>query len=83
MAKKQKDMIWLLDDDNSGDIEVVDSNGTPLLASDSVIAIKDIKVKWASDIKRWDVFKNIKLTDDVDLIESGKMVLRCEFFKKK
>ena len=83
MAKKQKDMSWLLDDDNSGDIEVVDSNGVPLWAGDSVIAIKDIKVKWSSDIKRGDVFKNIKLTDDVDLIESGKMVLRCEFFKKK
>lgn len=83
MAKKQKDMNWLLDDDNSGNIEVVDSNGSILVAGDSVIAIKDIKVKWSSDIKRGDVFKNIKLTDDVDLIESGKMVLRCEFFKKK
>lgn len=83
MPKKQKDMSWLLDDENSWDIEVIDSNGAVLLAGDSVIAIKDIKVKWASDIKRGDVFKNIKLTDDAELIESGKMVLRCEFFKKK
>ena len=49
---------------------------------DSVIAIKDIKVKGASDIKRGDKFTKIKLTDDPELIESGKMVLRREFFKK-
>ncbi len=83
MAKKQKDMSWLLDDDDASDVVTVDSNGVNLSAGDSVIAIKDIKVKWASDIKRGDVFKNIRLTDDADLIESGKMVLRCEFFKKK
>jgi uncharacterized Zn ribbon protein len=47
-----------------------------------VIAIKDIKVKWAPDIKRGDKFPKIRLTDDVELIESGKMVLRTEFFKK-
>ena len=50
---------------------------------DSVIATKDLKVKGTSDIKRGDVFKNIRLTDDSELIESGKMVLRTEFFKKK
>ncbi len=84
MAKKKKDMSWLLDDDDdTTSIEVVDANGLPLSAGDNVIAIKDIKVKWASDIKRGEVFKNIRLTDDADLIESWKMVLRTEFFKKK
>ena len=63
-------------------IEVKDANGNLLQAGDSVVAIKDLKVKWASDIKRWDKFKNIRLTDDSELIESGKMVLRTEFFKK-
>ena len=49
---------------------------------DTIAAIKDIKVKWAKDIKRWDKFTKIKFTDDADLVESGKMVLRCEFFKR-
>lgn len=80
---KNKDMSWLLDDEDDTTPEVLDANGTALSSGDSVIAIKDLKVKWASDIKRGDVFKNIRLTDDPELIESGKMVLRTEFFKKK
>ena len=83
MAKKQKDMSWLLDDEDETTTKVLDSNGVILQAWDSVIAIKDLKVKWSWNIKRWDVFKNIRLTDDSDLIESWKMVLRTEFFKKK
>lgn len=83
MAKKQKDLSWLHDDDASDIGEVVDVHWAPLVDGDSVIAMKDLKVKWSSDIKRWDVFKNIRLTDDSELIESGKMVLRTEFFKKK
>lgn len=63
-------------------MDVKDANGNILQNWDTVIAIKDLKVKWAPDIKRWQKFKNIKLTDDEDLIESGKMVLRTEFFKK-
>jgi alkylphosphonate utilization operon protein PhnA len=72
---------WL-DDEEEVTLVVKDCNGNILQAWDTVIAIKDIKVKWASDIKRWDKFSKIRLTDDVDLIESGKMVLRTEFFKK-
>lgn len=82
MAKKKKDMSWLLDDEDTVNIEVKDANWVLLSTGDTVIAIKDLKVKWASDIKRWDKFKNIRLTDDSELIESGKMVLRTEFFKK-
>ncbi len=59
-----------------------DSNGNELKAGDTVIAIKDLKVKWAPDIKRGDKFKNIILTDDEWVIESWKMVLKTEFFKK-
>ncbi len=59
-----------------------DSNWNELNAWDTVMAIKDIKVKWAPDIKRGDKFKNIKLTDDEWVIESWKMVLKTEFFKK-
>lgn len=82
MAKKKKDMSWLLDDEADITMEVKDANGVLLTLWDTVVAIKDLKVKGASDIKRWDKFKNIRLTDDADLIESGKMVLRTEFFKK-
>ena len=81
MWKKKRDMSWLTDDEEVT-LEVKDANGNLLQAGDSVVAIKDLKVKWASDIKRWDKFKNIRLTDDAELIESGKMVLRTEFFKK-
>lgn len=59
-----------------------DANGNILAEGDTVIAIKDLKVKGAPDIKRGDKFKNIKLTDEEWIIESGKMVLRTEFFKK-
>lgn len=82
MAKKQKDMSWLLDDEDKSTLEVKDCNGNILNAWDTVIAIKDLKVSWASDIKRWDKFPKIRLTEDPELIESGKMVLRTEFFKK-
>ena len=82
MAKKQKDISWLLENEDKDSIEVVDSNGNILIDWDTVTAIKDIKVKGSNDIKRWDKFKNIRLIDDVELIESWKMVLRTEFFKK-
>lgn len=59
-----------------------DANWNILADGDTVIAIKDLKVKWAPDIKRWDKFKNIRLTDEEWIIESWKMVLRTEFFKK-
>ena len=78
----KKDMSWLLDDEDDIVIEVKDSNGVILQAWDTVIAIKDLAVKGAWNIKRWDKFPKIRLTDDPELIESGKMVLRTEFFKK-
>ena len=72
---------WL-DDEEEVALDVKDCNWNILQNLDTVIATKDIKVKWAPDIKRWDKFPKIKLTDDAELIESGKMVLRTEFFKK-
>jgi len=59
-----------------------DANWNILSEWDTVAAIKDIKVKWTKDIKRGDKFPKIRLTDDVKLIESWKMVLKTEFFKK-
>lgn len=64
------------------EIIIKDANWNILADWDIVMAIKDLKVKWAPDIKRWDKFKNIKLTDEEWIIESWKMVLRTEFFKK-
>lgn len=64
------------------DINTKDSNWNILNNWDTIIAIKDLKVKWDKDIKRWDKFKNIKLTDEEWIVESWKMVLKTEFFKK-
>ncbi len=72
---------WL-DDDEETTFIVIDCNWNELKNWDTVIAIKDIKVKWAKDIKRWDKFTKIRLTDNPEEIESWKMVLRTEFFKK-
>ena len=83
MVKKKKDMSWLTDNETDNTLIVVDVNAVSLEEWDSVIAIKDLKVKWSADIKRGDVFKNIRFTDETELIESWKMVLRTEFFKKK
>lgn len=76
-----KNTDWLNDDEKIT-LVVKDCNGAILQDGDTVMATKDLKVKGAPDIKRGDKFKNIRLTDDVELIESGKMVLRTEFFKK-
>ena len=65
-----------------------DSNGTPLADGDSVMVIKDLKVKGTSvTLKRGTVVKNIRLTDDDDLVECNAekvkgLVLRTEFLKK-
>ena len=68
--------------DTEEEIIVKDAHWNILKAWDTVMAIKDLPVKWGQNIKRWDKFTKIKLTDDPELIESGNMVLRTEFFKK-
>ncbi len=68
-------------------MEVRDSNGNLLNEGDSVVVIKDLKVRGSSGvIKRGTVVKNIRLTDDEEEIE-GKveksvMVLKTCFLKK-
>lgn len=70
------------------DIVVKDSNGTRLADGDAVTLIKDLKVKGTSvTLKRGTLVKNIRLTDDVELIECNAekvkgLVLRTEFLKK-
>jgi protein PhnA len=68
--------------------ETKDSNGNVLNDGDSVMVIKDLKVKGTSTtLKRGSVAKNIRLTDDPELIECSVekvkgLVLRTEFLKK-
>lgn len=70
------------------DIVVKDSNGTALSNGDAVTLIKDLKVKGTSvTLKRGTLVKNIRLTDDEELIECNVdkvkgLVLRTEFLKK-
>lgn len=71
------------------DSNVKDSNGTPLRDGDSVMPIKDLKVKGASslNLKRGTILKGIRLTGDDNAVECriGKktIVLKTEFLKKK
>ncbi len=68
--------------------ETRDINGNVLIDGDSVMVIKDLKVKGTSaTLKRGSVAKNIRLTDDPELIECSVekvkgLVLRTEFLKK-
>jgi protein PhnA len=70
------------------DVIVRDSNGTVLADGDSVHVIKDLKVKGTSvTLKRGTVIRNIRLTDDPELVECNAekvkgLVLRTEFLKK-
>jgi len=77
-------------DADPGEIRVTirDSNGNELKDGDSVVVIKDLKVRGSSDIlKRGTVFKNIRLIeDDEESIECGSgrntVVLKTCFLKK-
>ena len=68
-------------------MEIKDSNGAMLNEGDSVKLIKDIKVKGSSTtLKRGQVVKNIRLTDNDEEIEGRVdkivMVLKTCFLKK-
>ena len=69
------------------ELVVKDSNGNVLKEGDSVTLIKDLKVKGSSTtLKRGQVVKNIRLTDNAEEIE-GKvdkvmMVLKTMYVKK-
>lgn len=68
-------------------MDVKDSNGNLLADGDSVVLIKDLKVKGTTTtLKRGKVIKNIRLTEDPAEIECRvdkvQMVLRTEFLKK-
>ena len=69
-------------------MDVKDCHGNPLANGDSVMLIKDLKVKGSSvTLKRGAVVTHIRLTDDPAEIEGRSdkvkgLVLRTEFVKK-
>lgn len=76
------------DESNTDELRVVDSNGTSLQDGDSVVVIKDLKVKGASNpIKVGTKVKNIRLVDgdhniDCKISGFGAMKLKSEFVKR-
>ena len=82
---------WNLESENeeSDDEKIVkDTNGNILNSGDTVIIIKDLKVKgWSSDLKKGTKVKNIRLVDgdhniDCKIEGFGAMELKSEFVKK-
>lgn len=75
------------DADGEGDTVVKDSNGTPLADGDSVLLIKDLKVKGSSiTLKKGAKAKNIRLHDgdhEVDCkIDGVSYMLKACLLKK-
>ena len=76
--------------DDAGDAPVVrDVNGNPLAAGDTVVVIKDLKVKGSSiPLKQGTVIRNIRLVeDDAEHIEGHSdrikdLVLKTCFLRK-
>ena len=71
----------------SGDGIIRDANGNPLADGDSVILIKDLKVKGSSTVlKKGTKVKSIKLASgdhEVDCrMEAGSFMLKAAFLKK-
>lgn len=77
-----------MDEDEDDVVVIKDSNGNILSKGDSVIVIKDLKVKGGSGVvKRGTKVKNITLEDDgVHIMGSGDgvkgIMLKAEFLKK-
>lgn len=72
---------------DSSEIVVKDSNGAILTEGDTVLVIKDLKVKGgSSDLKRGTMIKNIHVIDDAENIEcrvnGSTLVLKTCFLKK-
>lgn len=76
-------------DEDSGPRIIKDANGTPLADGDSVLLVKDLKVKGSSTvIKKGTKIKGIRLVydngdHDVDCkTDQGPFILKSEFLKK-
>jgi len=81
MAKKRNVWFWWESKEDYSNQEVFDANNVKLAPWDTIVAIKDLSGKWVK-IKRWDKFKNIRFTANPKEVESWKLVLKTEFFKK-
>lgn len=76
-------------DAGSGEVAVRDANGNPLQAGDTVVVVKDLKVKGSSiPLKQGTVIRNIRLVEgDADHIEGHSdrirdLVLKTCFLRK-
>jgi len=78
-----------MDDETKSEeeFEVKDSNGNILRNGDTVLVIKDLKVKGGSTLKKGTKVKDIRLSDETDGV-TGKIdgmkgiYIRPEFVKK-
>ena len=81
---------WNPQDATGDEARVVkDANGNPLADGDSVILVKDLKVKGAgATLKKGTKIKSIRLVDGADghnvdcKTDLGSMLLKSEFLKK-
>jgi protein PhnA len=79
---------WTLAAAGEDELTVKDANGNVLNQGDTVILIKDLKVKGSSqDLKKGTKVKNIRLVDgdhniDCKIDGFGAMSLKSEFVKK-
>jgi len=80
------DMMYLEPDEEAWantEVEVKkDAYGNVLKNGDSVMVIKDLNVKGGSNIKRGEVFKNIRLGDTPGHILAKNIYIKTEFIKK-
>jgi protein PhnA len=62
---------------------VLDANGVPLADGDTVVVIKDLKVKGSSTtLKVGTKIKNIRLRGGDHGVEAGSFMLKAEFLRK-
>ena len=80
------DMMYLEPDEEAWantEIEIKkDAFGNILKNGDNVMVIKDLNVKGGNNIKRGDVFKNIRLGDTPGHILAKNIYIKTEFLKK-
>lgn len=67
--------------------KTTDCNDVELQNWDNIVATKWLPVKGWTDIKKWDRYKNISLTDNpthvkVSCKKNGTLFLKTEYFKK-
>ena len=80
------DMMYLEPEEEAwanSEIEIKkDAYGNVLKNGDNVMVIKDLNVKGANNIKRGEIFKNIRLGDTPGHILAKNIYIKTEFIKK-